>query len=117
MISKKLNIAKSNNSIPTWAIPFPEIAFTCFLDFDVPQSVTVPAGVNIAVISYTAGPNVIVNEGAPEAIPPLGGPVTPTKGRINPPSLWVEPGTILSFTSASSGGDIISVAFYTNDEG
>jgi hypothetical protein len=117
MISKKINILKSNNSIPTWSIAFPALASTAFLDFDSPQSVVVPSGVNIAIITYSSGPNVIVNQGAfSELIPTLGGAFVSTNARVNPPSVSVIPGETLFFRSANSSGDIVSIAFYTNDE-
>lgn len=117
MSSKKLNIARSTNSIPTWGIDFPMLAQTAFLDFDSPQSVTVPGGCNIAIYSYSSGPNVIVNEGASsESIPTIGGAFVASEARINPPASRVAEGDTIFFRSANSGGDIVSIAFYTDKE-
>ena len=117
MPSKNINIAKSSNSIPTWAIDFPYDALTAWLEYDLPLSVVVPGNCNIAIISYSSGPNVIVNTGSSaESIPVLGAAFTATQGRINPPSCWVTPGQTIYFRSANSGGDIVSIAFYDNKE-
>jgi hypothetical protein len=101
MPSKKLNIARSTNSVPTWGIDFPLLAQTAFLDTDLPQSVTVPGGCNLAIFSYSSGPNVIF---------------TDSQARINPPAARVAEGETLFFRSSSTNGDIVSVAFYTDKE-
>jgi hypothetical protein len=117
MPSKKLNIARSTNSVPTWGIDFPLLAQTAFLDTDLPQSVTVPGGCNLAIFSYSSGPNVIVNTGSsPEATPILGAAFTDSQARINPPAARVAEGETLFFRSSSTNGDIVSVAFYTDKE-
>ena len=117
MTSKKLNIARSTNSIPTWGIDFPLLAQTAFLDTDLPQSVTVPGGCNLAIFSYSSGPNVIVNTGvSSESTPILGAPFTDSQARINPPAARVAEGDTLFFRSSSTNGDIVSVAFYTDKE-
>lgn len=114
MISNTLNIAKSNNSIPTWAIPFPLNASKTTLVANVEQTLTVPGDVNVAIFSYSPGATVQVTEGTVAQTMP-GGAFTATTSRLNPTASWVTPTTTLRFIS-SQAADYVYVYFYTNDE-
>jgi hypothetical protein len=116
MISKRLNIAKSENSIPTWAIPFPKEGRSMFIDNGTPIEVAVPAGCNVAVFEYNSGPKVIVNEGSGASNLPTLGAVLSSDSRMNPSAAWVTPGTSLWFQTLNSGGDVLTIGFYSNEE-
>jgi hypothetical protein len=114
MISKILNIAKSNNSIPTWAIPFPVNGFKSTLVANIEQTISVPVGVNVAIFSYSPGATVQVKEGSNSETMPSGS-FQPTNSRLNPTGCWVTPGSTLRFIT-SQAADYVYVSFYTNEE-
>lgn len=116
MISKKLNIAKSNNSIPTWAIPFPSSGVSMFIDNGTPIQITVPGNCNVAIFEYNSGPKVLVNEGASAETLPTLGAVLSSSARMNPSAAWVLPGEVIWLQTLNSGGDVLTVSFYSNEE-
>lgn len=109
MISNNLNIAKSNNSFPTYAIPYPKYGIKFTLVASVEVTVIVPNGVNIAVLSYNPGSLVQSTTGT-TAIAALTTTPTSSNERINAPSAIVVPGDTLRFLSSQS--DSVFISYY-----
>jgi hypothetical protein len=116
MISKVLNILRSNNSIPTMSRRFSQNGELLYLDFDAPISVTVPAGVNLAVFGYNSGPKILVNAGIAAETMPAQGASKPSNAIENPNVLEVSNGETLWLRSANSAGDIVTISYYSNGD-
>lgn len=113
MISKNLNVAKSINGVPFWAIPFSPVSYEVRLVADTEQTLVVPDDVDVAVFSYSTGSSVKVQEGGASITLP-GLSFTPTTSCMMPSSRYVEPGQTLRFISPTP--DIVNVSFYKNNQ-
>lgn len=109
----KLNIAKSNNSIPVWATNFSDLSPGALLTKDVEQTYTVPGGVTLAIVRYTPGASVFVSNGDDPIVVPVG-PFVPYTGMLSPTSFWCQPGDTLRFLATGSNA-YVNINFFDND--
>jgi hypothetical protein len=113
MKSKKLNIAKSNNSIAAYGIAYPDLGTKFTLVVDTETTVTVPGGVNVAIFSYNPG-SVVQSTTGDVAITAITTTPSPSTERINATAAWVKPGETLRFLSSQA--DSVAISYYTNEE-
>lgn len=90
-VSTKLTIAKSQNGITFYAVPwFPEgqeIALTQNTD----AAIAIPDGINAAIMYYSAGATVKVSQGlVGDTLSAPTGSFTASSAKINPPTLILD---------------------------
>lgn len=108
----KLNIAKSNNSVPIWGPNFTDKGFDALLTEDIEQTLIVPAGVTVAIVRYTPGASVFVANGTDPIVAPVGAFIS-SSNMLSPTAFWVNPGDTIRFVS--KGADAyVNVNFYDN---
>ena len=90
-VSTNLTIASSQNGIPFYAVPWTPLSKVIALTQDTNASLEIPAGVNAAILYYSAGATVMVKQDLISM--PLSAPTgsfVNTTAKINPPSLIVD---------------------------
>lgn len=109
----KLNIAKSNNSVPIWGPNFTDLGFDAFLTEDIEQTLVVPGGVTVAIVRYTPGASVWISNGTDPIVSPVGAFVSSTN-MLSPTAFWVVPGDTIRFLSIGADA-LVNVNFYDNN--
>lgn len=113
-MSSVLKILPEEHNFPTYAIPFPGAskASSFLLSAATDVSVSIPAGFNIALFSFSAGTDVWVDYAA-ITLPPNDTPVSGTK-QLNPQIRWLDSTeTTLYFQSDTTA--YVQVSFYIGD--
>lgn len=121
-LSTNLVVTRAQNQIAVYGIPFSPLSYQVALTANTDESIAIPAGMNVAIFSYSAGATISVSQGlvGDANILPTGS-VTQTSARINPPVCAVTPfaddGTQLYLHLISpNSNDLVIVGFYFNGD-
>jgi hypothetical protein len=114
-VTSKLNIKRSNNQVPTYAIPTSSFSYTVQVDQVSAVSIPIPESTDIAILEYGGGAACLVNEGPLTATRPPVNSFEFQSARINPSAMVVTPGSNLYIQSYNTT-DVCTVNFYSSED-
>jgi len=114
-VSSKLNIKRSNNQVPTYAIPTSSFSYTVQVDNVAAVAIPIPESCDIAILEYGGGAAILANEGLLAAGKPPVNSFEIQAARINPSAMVVTPGSVLYIQSYNTS-DVCSINFYSSED-
>lgn len=114
-VTSKLNIKRSNNQVPTYAIPTSSFSYTVQVDQVSAVAIPIPESCDIAILEYGGGAACLVNEGLIAATRPPVNSFEFQNARINPSAMVVTPGSVL-YVQSYNTTDVCTVNFYTSED-
>lgn len=121
-LSTNLIVTTSQNQIPVWGLPFSPQSYQVALTANTDYAVLIPAGMNVAIFSYSAGATISVSQDVLANVNTLPtGSISQTSARINPPVCAVtfkdDSGNALYLHCISpNSNDLLNIGFYFNGQ-
>ena len=91
-VSTKLTLAKSQNGITFYAVPWFPAGQEIALTQDTDAAIAIPDGINAAILYYSAGATVKVSQGlVGDTLSAPTSSFTASSAKINPPAIILDP--------------------------